>query len=52
MKLNVSIEYRTSWGEEIVLCLGARRYPLAYVAEGIWKGEIDRFNPAKVSEYS
>ena len=22
MKLNISIEYRTNWGEEIVLCLG------------------------------
>ena len=52
MKLNVSIEYRTNWGEEIVLCLGGKRYPLAYVAEGIWKGGIDRFNPAKASEYS
>ena len=47
MKLNLSIEYRTSWGEELVLCLGGKRYPLSYVAEGIWKGEIARFNPAR-----
>ena len=53
MKLNISIEYRTSWGEEIVLCLGGKRYPLAYTAEGLWEGEIDRVNLSKVAgEYS
>jgi 4-alpha-glucanotransferase len=51
MKLNISIEYRTKWGEEIVLCLGGRRYPLSYVAEGVWQGEIARFNPEKATEY-
>ena len=51
MTLNISIEYRTNWGEELVLCLGGKRYPLAYVAEGIWKGEVSRFNPEKVAEY-
>ncbi|MBE6239151.1 MAG: 4-alpha-glucanotransferase [Bacteroidales bacterium] len=52
MKLNLSIEYRTNWGEEIVLCLGGKRYPLSYVAEGIWTGEVARFNPEKASEYT
>ena len=51
MTLHISIEYRTAWGEELVLCLGGKRYPLAYVAEGLWKGEIARFNPEKVTEY-
>ena len=52
MTLKISIEYRTNWGEEIVLCLGGKRYPLAYAAEGLWKGEIARFNPEKAGEYS
>ena len=52
MKLNISIEYRTNWGEELVLCLGGRRYPLVYVADGLWKGEIARFNPEKAVGYS
>ena len=52
MKLNLNIEYRTTWGEEIVLCLGGKRYPMAYVAEGIWQVEVARFNPAKVSDYA
>ncbi len=51
MTLHVSIEYITNWGEELVLCLGGKRYPLSYVTEGIWKGDIARFNPAKVYEY-
>ena len=52
MILNISIEYRTTWGEQIVLCLAGKRYPLEYVADGMWKGEITRFNPAKAAEYS
>ena len=52
MKLNISIEYRTNWGEEIVLCLGGKRYPLTYTAEGLWEGEIARVNLSKSAEYS
>ena len=52
MKLNLSIEYKTSWGEELVLCLEGKRYPLAYVADGLWQGEIARFNPEKTAQYS
>ena len=52
MTLHISIEYRTAWGEELVLCLGGKRYPLAYVSDGLWQGEIARFAPEKVSEYS
>ena len=52
MKLNVTIEYRTSWGEELVLCLGGKRYPLAYTSEGIWEGEVARLNIEKAAEYS
>ncbi len=52
MTLHISIEYRTAWGEELVLCLGGKRYPLAYVADGLWQGEIARFAPEKAAEYS
>ena len=52
MKLIFSIEYKTAWGEELVLCLGGKRHALKYEADGMWKGEIARFNPEKVSEYS
>ena len=52
MKLNLSIEYKTAWGEELVLCLEGKRYPLAYVADGLWQGEIARFNPEKTAQYS
>ncbi len=51
MKLNISIEYRTNWGEDLVLCLGGKRYTLSYVSDGLWQGEVARVNASKVSEY-
>ena len=52
MKLNVNIEYHTSWGEELVLCIGGKRYPLSYASEGLWTGEITRFALKGAAEYS
>ena len=52
MKLHVSIEYRTNWGEMIVLCIGGKRYQLTYTSEGLWEGEIARVNIEKSAEYS
>ena len=52
MKLNVNIEYRTSWGESLVLCMGGKRYPLSYAGGGIWKAEIARTALKKAEEYS
>ena len=52
MNLKVSIEYKTAWGEEIVLCLGGKRYPLTYVTDGIWEGEVSRLSASKTYEYS
>ena len=51
MKLLVTIDYNTAWGEELVLCLGGKRYPMAYAGEGQWTVEVARFNPEKASEY-
>ena len=52
MKLHVSIEYRTNWGEMLVLCIGGKRYQLTYTSEGLWEGEIARVNIGKAAEYS
>ena len=52
MKLNVNIEYRTSWGEELVLCIGGKRYPLFYAGDGMWQTEIARLTLKKDMEYS
>ena len=52
MKLNVNIEYRTSWGESLDLCIGGRRYPLSYAGEGIWEAEIAKITLKKETEYS
>lgn len=51
MKLIVTIEYRTRWGEELVCCLGDRRIRMMYVSDGIWQGEAARFSPDRVWEY-
>ena len=51
MKLNFSIEYKTNWGETIVLCLDGQRYPLEYVADGIWQGEVSRPSLKEALEY-
>ena len=50
MKLLISIEYKTTWGEELVLCLGGKRHPMSYTAEGVWKLELPRFNAAQPVE--
>lgn len=52
MKLNVSIEYRTNWGEELVLCLGGKRYQLSYATDGLWTGELAGLKPEDTAEYS
>ncbi len=52
MKLQVKINYNTAWGEELVLCLGGKRYPMAYTGEGEWTVEVARFNPEKAAEYT
>ena len=52
MKLLVTIDYNTAWGEELALCLGGKRYPMVYSGEGQWTLEVPRFNPDKAGEYS
>ena len=52
MTLNLNIEYRTTWGEEIVLCVGSKRYALIYKGEGLWSVEIPKFTFRKGIEYT
>ena len=52
MKLKVNIEYHTSWGEELVICIGAKRHPLMHSGDGLWRGEIARISLKKETEYS
>ena len=43
MKLLFEIEYRTRWGEQLVLLFGRRRIPLQYADNGIWYAAVDRY---------
>ena len=46
MTLLFSIEYRTRWGEQLVLRLGRRRIALQYADGGIWTCAVERYAPA------
>lgn len=51
MKLLFRIEYRTRWGEDLVLRFGKRRMAMQYVEDGIWQAVVDRFEPGQAVEY-
>lgn len=52
MKLLINIEYRTRWGEQLVLRLGRRRIALQYAEDGVWTCAIERYTPpARPDEY-
>lgn len=42
MKLIFDIEYRTRWGERLVLLFGRRRIALQYTEGGVWHGTVER----------
>ena len=50
MKLLISIEYRTRWGEQLVMRIGKRRIALQYADGGVWTGAIERY-PALIGLY-
>jgi 4-alpha-glucanotransferase len=51
MKLNVSVDYKTNWGEQLVLCFAGKKYPLSYFSGGLWMGEFDNVE-VEAAEYS
>ena len=46
MTLLFNIEYRTRWGEQLVLRLGRRRIALQYADGGVWTCAVERYAPA------
>ena len=48
MTIRFRIEYRTSWGEEIVLALGDKRIAMSYGEGGIWTAEVRTRTPEKI----
>ena len=46
MTLLFTIEYRTRWGEQLVLRLGKRRIALQYADSGVWTCAVERYAPA------
>ena len=53
MKVKVSIEYFTSFGESICMVLGnGNSVPMQYVLEGIWMGETTVPSSARSLDYT
>lgn len=51
MNLKVNIEYKTVWGESVVLCAGKKKYPLQYVGDGYWQGEFKGIKVEALADY-
>ena len=51
MTLLFSIEYRTRWGEQLVMRIGKRRIALQYADGGVWTGAIERYTQSEDTEY-
>ena len=51
MRLTTKIEYKTRWGEELVLCSAGKRYPMKYVPDGIWEADIENFSEKACYHY-
>lgn len=51
MKLYFDIEYRTRWGEQLVLLLGKRKIAMRYTDDGIWHASVELRSGAEKLEY-
>lgn len=51
MILIFSIEYRTRWGERLVLRMGDRRITMHYAEGGVWHAEVPEYDPSAQAEY-
>ena len=51
MKIVFSIEYRTRWGEQLVLRIGRRRIEMQYADNGIWRATLAKADASQLLEY-
>lgn len=51
MKIQVKINYHTVWGENLVLCISGKKYPLAWNEGGVWTGEFARIKKEDLADY-
>lgn len=49
MKIQIDLEYRTAYGENLFLLAGGKRYEMKYICSGLWSISLDRVN---FEEYS
>lgn len=49
MKIQIELEYRTSFGENVILLAGGKRYEMEYICSGLWRKCLNR---ASFDKYS
>lgn len=49
--MKFSIVYHTRWGENLVLRVGAKAYPMYYVADGLWEVKLSARSLKEGDEY-
>lgn len=52
MKATFYIEYRTAWGEDLLLVTGGKKYPMTYSDGGVWSVTLDKCTQAMLLDYS
>ncbi|MGN0190627.1 MAG: 4-alpha-glucanotransferase, partial [Candidatus Cryptobacteroides sp.] len=51
MVVNFTIEYKTVWGESLVLLLGGRKLPMRGNGNGLWTVKVSGVKPAQLEGY-
>lgn len=49
--MKFTVQFNTRWGENVVLRVGEKSYPMAYVSEGLWEVEISSRSIKEGDEY-
>lgn len=52
MNILISIEYKTQWGESLVLCLDGKEIPMTPGDFGIWTAKVSKVSAAALGHYN
>ena len=52
MTIHFSLEYRTVWGEQMILRIGKRSFGMRYTGDGMWETSLSGYEIRKGQQYS
>ena len=52
MTIHFSLEYRTVWGEQMILRIGKRSFGMRYTGDGMWETSMSGYEIRKGQQYS